>query len=90
MVKFNLKPLKRSNLTIPSKFDYHAPETVNDAVALLDKYGEDAKILAGGHSLLPIMKLRFAEPAHLIDINKIAELSGVRERMTRLSLEQRR
>lgn len=64
---------------IPPQFDYHAPETIGDAVALLDKYGADAKILAGGHSLLPMMKLRFAEPAHLIDINKIAELSGIRE-----------
>jgi carbon-monoxide dehydrogenase medium subunit len=64
---------------IPPEFDYHAPTTLNDAVRLLSELGEDAKILAGGHSLLPMMKLRFAEPAHLIDLNKIPQLRGIRE-----------
>ncbi len=64
---------------IPSGFEYHAPASLDDAVRLLNEHGEDAKIIAGGHSLLPMMKLRFAEPAHLIDINGIAELRGIRE-----------
>ena len=64
---------------IPGKFEYHAPETLADAVALLGQYGEDGKVLAGGHSLLPMMKLRFAEPAHLIDLNRIEDLRGVRD-----------
>ncbi len=64
---------------IPPRFDYHAPKSVGEAVALLGQYGSDAKLLAGGHSLLPMMKLRFAQPAHLIDINRIPELRGIRE-----------
>jgi carbon-monoxide dehydrogenase medium subunit len=64
---------------IPPEFEYHAPKTLNDAVALLNQFGEDAKILAGGHSLLPMMKLRFAEPPHLIDLNKIEQLRGIKE-----------
>jgi aerobic carbon-monoxide dehydrogenase medium subunit len=62
---------------IPPKFDYHAPKTINDAVALLGSLGSDAKLLAGGHSLLPMMKLRFAQPAHLVDLNGIPELRGI-------------
>lgn len=64
---------------IPGTFEYHAPTSLADAVSLLGQYGDEAKILAGGHSILPMMKLRFAEPAHLIDINGIDELRGVRE-----------
>lgn len=64
---------------IPPSFEYHAPRTVGEAVALLSQYGSDAKLLAGGHSLLPMMKLRFAQPEHLIDINRIPELRGIRE-----------
>ncbi len=64
---------------IPPRFDYHAPASVAEAITLLGQLGSDAKLLAGGHSLLPMMKLRFAEPAHLIDINKIPELRGIRE-----------
>jgi carbon-monoxide dehydrogenase medium subunit len=64
---------------IPPSFDYHAPKTVGEAIALLGSLGSDAKLLAGGHSLLPMMKLRFAQPAHLIDINRIPELRGIRE-----------
>jgi carbon-monoxide dehydrogenase medium subunit len=64
---------------IPPAFDYHAPKTVGEALTLLGSLGADAKILAGGHSLLPMMKLRFAQPAHLIDINRIPELRGIRE-----------
>lgn len=64
---------------IPPRFEYHAPRSVNEAVALLGQFGSDAKLLAGGHSLLPMMKLRFAQPEHLIDINRIPELRGIRE-----------
>ncbi|MGB5650787.1 MAG: FAD binding domain-containing protein, partial [Sedimenticolaceae bacterium] len=62
---------------IPGSFEYHAASSVDDAIRLLSAH-EDAKILAGGHSLLPMMKLRFAEPAHLIDINGLSELKGIR------------
>ncbi|MDH3220421.1 MAG: xanthine dehydrogenase family protein subunit M [Gammaproteobacteria bacterium] len=64
---------------IPPSFEYHAPGSVADAIALLSQYGDAAKILAGGHSLLPMMKLRFAEPEHLVDINNIDSLKGIRE-----------
>jgi carbon-monoxide dehydrogenase medium subunit len=64
---------------IPREFDYHAPKTLPDALGLLARLGDDAKLLAGGHSLLPMMKLRFAQPGHLIDLGKIAELKGIRE-----------
>ena len=64
---------------IPPAFDYHAPRSVGEAVALLGSLGADAKLLAGGHSLLPMMKLRFAQPAHLIDLNRIEALRGIRE-----------
>jgi carbon-monoxide dehydrogenase medium subunit len=62
---------------IPPSFEYHRPSTVEEAVGLLSSLGSEAKILAGGHSLLPMMKLRFAMPEHLVDINRISELSGV-------------
>lgn len=64
---------------ITSHFDYHAPRSVPEALKLLGQFGDDAKLLAGGHSLLPMMKLRFAEPAHLIDLGKIPELRGITE-----------
>ena len=64
---------------IPPAFDYHAPHTVAEAIALLSSLGDDAKLLAGGHSLLPMMKLRFAQPGTLIDINRIPELRGISE-----------
>lgn len=64
---------------IPPAFAYHAPRSVGEALNLLGTLGSDAKLLAGGHSLLPMMKLRFAQPAHLIDLNRIDELRGIRE-----------
>jgi carbon-monoxide dehydrogenase medium subunit len=60
-------------------FEYHAPSTIQETVSLLSQYGGEAKILAGGHSLLPIMNLRLAQPKALIDIGKIPALSGIRE-----------
>ncbi len=62
---------------IPPAFDYVAPRSVGEAISLLSSLGEDAKLLAGGHSLLPMMKLRFAQPGTLIDINRIPELRGI-------------
>jgi carbon-monoxide dehydrogenase medium subunit len=64
---------------IPSSFEYHAPKSIPDALGLLKQFGDEAKLLAGGHSLLPMMKMRFAQPGHLIDLGKIAELKGIRE-----------
>jgi carbon-monoxide dehydrogenase medium subunit len=63
---------------IPPRFEYHVPRSVSEAVALLGQLGSEAKLLAGGHSLLPMMKLRFAQPEHLIDINRIPELRGIK------------
>jgi aerobic carbon-monoxide dehydrogenase medium subunit len=60
-------------------FEYHAPTTLQEALSLLTQYDGEAKILAGGHSLIPIMNLRLAQPKALIDIGKIADLSGIRE-----------
>jgi carbon-monoxide dehydrogenase medium subunit len=64
---------------IPPAFEYLRPKTIPEAVALLQQHGEDAKILSGGQSLIPMMKLRIARPAYLIDINRIAGLSYVKE-----------
>lgn len=61
----------------PASFEYHTASSVQDALAMLAQYGEDAKILAGGHSLIPVMKLRFATPSHLIDIARIPALSAI-------------
>ena len=63
----------------PAQFEYHKALSVQEAVSLLGKLGDDAKLLAGGHSLIPAMKLRLAQPKHLIDIGKIPGLSGIRE-----------
>jgi aerobic carbon-monoxide dehydrogenase medium subunit len=62
-----------------ASFEYHVPTTIQEAIALLTQYDGEAKILAGGHSLLPIMNLRLAQPKALIDIGKIPGLSGIRE-----------
>ncbi|MDQ3576813.1 MAG: FAD binding domain-containing protein, partial [Actinomycetota bacterium] len=64
---------------IPSAFDYVAPTTVEDAVRALAEAGEDAKVLAGGQSLLPVLRLRLAAPTKLIDLGKVTRMRGVRE-----------
>src|SRR5215472_13794190 len=64
---------------IPPAFEYLRPTTFPEAIALLQQYGEDAKILSGGQSLIPMMKLRIARPAYLVDINRILGLSYVKE-----------
>ena len=63
---------------IPGAFDYHRPTNVNEAALLLRQLGQDARPLAGGHSLIPLMKLRLAAPEHLVDLSGVAELKGVR------------
>jgi carbon-monoxide dehydrogenase medium subunit len=63
----------------PATFEYHRASSLDDALALLACYPDDGKLIAGGHSLLPVMKLRFAQPAHLIDIRRVPELAGIRE-----------
>ena len=63
----------------PRQFEYLAPRTVQEAVSLLSRYGEEARVLAGGQSLLPLMKLRMSSPQVLIDINGVDGLSGIRE-----------
>jgi carbon-monoxide dehydrogenase medium subunit len=60
-------------------FEYHRARSIEEAVTLLGEHGDDAKLLAGGHSLIPLLKLRFAQPKHLIDVRKIPNLSGIRE-----------
>lgn len=64
---------------IPGPFAYHRPASVKEAVSLLVSLGEDARAIAGGHSLIPMMKLRLASPAHLIDLAGVADLKGIRE-----------
>jgi carbon-monoxide dehydrogenase medium subunit len=64
---------------IPGPFEYHRPDSIGAAVKLLASLGDEARVLAGGHSLIPMMKLRLATPGHLIDLKGIAGLSGVRE-----------
>src|SRR5437879_824119 len=64
---------------IPAAFDYLQPKTLDEAVGLLGQHSEDAKVLAGGHSLIPAMKLRLAQPKTIIDISRIADLNYIRE-----------
>jgi len=64
---------------IPPSFEYFQPSTIPEAIALLEEYGDEAKILSGGQSLIPMLKLRLARPAYLIDINRIAGLSYIKE-----------
>jgi aerobic carbon-monoxide dehydrogenase medium subunit len=64
---------------IPQSFQYESPGTIADAISMLQKYGDEAKILSGGHSLIPMMKLRLATPEYLIDSNGILDLSYIKE-----------
>jgi aerobic carbon-monoxide dehydrogenase medium subunit len=64
---------------IPQSFEYFSPETVSEAIALLHEHGDGAKILSGGQSLIPMMKIRLARPEYIIDINKLADLQYVKE-----------
>ena len=64
----------------PHRFDYHAPETLEEAVALLDQYGDDAKLLAGGQSLMPLVNMRLAQPEVIVDLNRVGSMAYVEER----------
>lgn len=64
---------------IPGEFTYHRPSSVAEAVAILAAHGDDARPLSGGHSLIPMMKLRMAAPEHLVDLSGVDELKGIRE-----------
>ena len=63
---------------IPAAFVYHRPRSVDETIALLAQHGEEARVVAGGHSLIPMMKLRLARPAHLVDLQDLDELRGIR------------
>src|SRR3954465_7458354 len=71
---------------IPASFDYHAPKTLDEAIALLAQLGDTAKILAGGQSLIPAMRFRLASPEVLIDINRISDLSYIEEHGDHLAI----
>src|SRR5271169_3884465 len=64
---------------IPASFEYLRPKSLPEAIALLEQYGDDAKILSGGQSLIPMMKLRLARPGYLVDINRITGLAHIKE-----------
>lgn len=63
---------------IPGPFAYHRPARMDEAVAILTAHGDEARVVAGGHSLIPMMKLRMAAPEHLVDLQDLAELRGIR------------
>ncbi|MGI9167110.1 MAG: FAD binding domain-containing protein [Pyrinomonadaceae bacterium] len=71
---------------IPAQFDYQAPRTLDEAIGLLAQNPDEAKILAGGHSLIPAMKLRLAQPALLVDLGRIKDLAYIREEGGRISI----
>src|SRR5262245_64968524 len=75
---------------IPASFEYHRPQSLNEAVALLASLGEEARPLGGGHSLIPMMKLRLATPGHLVDLAAIADLKGIRADGGDIRSEERR
>src|SRR5205814_625336 len=70
---------RRTSDMKPAKFEYHAPSTLDEAIALLVRYGGDAKLLAGGQSLVPLLNFRLARPAALVDLNRITSLAYIRE-----------
>jgi len=71
---------------IPSTFEYLAPTTLQEALTLLSTHKDEAKVLAGGHSLLPLMKLRLAAPAYVIDLGRIPDLAYIRESGGRIQI----
>ena len=62
---------------IPAPFAYHRPQSLQEAIGLLAQQGQDARVVAGGHSLIPMMKLRLAKPEHLVDLQDLSELRGI-------------
>ena len=71
---------------IPGSFDYHRPESIDAAISVLASLGDEARIVAGGHSLIPMMKLRMAVPEHLVDLQDIADLKGISVSTDRISI----
>ncbi len=71
---------------LPTAFDYHRPTSLNEALTLLARLGDDGRVLAGGHSLLPAMKLRLAQPASLVDLGSINELRRIEVKGDRISI----
>ncbi len=64
----------------PARFEYHAPSSIEEALQILERYGDEGKVIAGGQSLVPLMKLRFASPTALVDINRIEGLDTIEEK----------
>src|SRR5689334_1203318 len=71
--------IRRKHIMLPSSFEYYSPRTVPEALKLLGQYQDDAKILAGGQSLISMLKLRLAAPKCLIDLGRIGDLNYIRE-----------
>jgi len=71
---------------IPAPFEYLAPKTLDEAIRALETHGDEAKLLAGGHSLLPLMKLRLASPKLLVDLSKIPGLSGIKQEGDKITI----
>jgi carbon-monoxide dehydrogenase medium subunit len=71
---------------IPAPFEYHAPRTLEEALRLMERHGDEAKLLAGGHSLLPLMKLRLAMPRYVVDLGRLKGLSYIREENGRIAI----
>ena len=70
----------------PPRFDYLAPRSLDEALAMLAQHGEEAKVLAGGQSLVPLLNMRLATPERLVDLNRVAELAYVTERAGGLAI----
>src|SRR5512132_2627399 len=69
---------ERTHMQVPAPFEYARASSIDDAIGLLERLGPEARLIAGGHSLLPMMKLRLAAPEHLIDINDLQDLDYIR------------
>ncbi|HET6952486.1 MAG TPA: FAD binding domain-containing protein, partial [Acidimicrobiales bacterium] len=79
-------PHRGGGIVIPAAFDYVRAGSADEAVALLTEHGDEAKLLAGGHSLLPLMKLRLATPAVLVDVGRVTDLSYIEDRGDELAI----
>src|SRR5215469_18449769 len=75
--KERARPTGRRSRMIPAPFAYHRPRSLDETLGLLSHYGEEVRVVAGGHSLIPMMKLRLARPEHLVDLRDLAELHGI-------------
>src|SRR5262249_4861339 len=75
--RYRRAPLPRESPMKPAAFEYHAPESITDVAALLAEHGDDAKVLAGGQSLVPLLAMRLTRFPHIVDLNRVAELQGI-------------